>query len=492
MKEQRRKNKEGLRISDFGPCLPAGRFRISDLFKTYNLKFKIISLLLLSSPSFAQTTTAPVIKTRILFMLDASGSMMNTWSTSNRFIISKKILSAMVDSLQRIPNVEIGLRVFGSNSALSLNDCKDTRLEAPIRPNNSTLIKSKLNTLQAKGITPIAYSMEQAANDFSYWNAQTRNIIVLISDGIESCEANTCEVSRRLQKKGIILQPFIIGLGMDEKASDFFDCVGRYEAAKDELGFRRSLKNVMNTILNNTTAQVSLLDENGKPTESNVNMTFYDNNSGIVRYHLMHTLNSRGNPDTLYLDPVSSYNLTIHTTPPVEKKNISIIPNQHNTIAVNASQGDLTLQVDGLSSYKELSCLIMKDGTSETIDIIELGQKKKYLTGTYDLEILTLPRLNVKNVRIKQNETTTVKIPAPGIVTILNTNSVPVNGSIYVEKGFEQEWVCDIKGNVTTETISLQPGNYRLVYKNRSAKKSMNTKEEKFKISSGSSANIRF
>ena len=121
-----------------------------------------------------------------------------------------------------------------------------------------------------------------------------------------------------------------------------------------------------------------------------------------------------------------------------------------------------------------------------------VNEKRKYLTGLYDVEILTLPRISIRATRIAQSELTTIKIPAPGIVTILNTNAVPVLGSIFKEKGQALDWVCDINGNTITETITLQPGNYRLVYKNKGSKRAMTTRDERFKISSGNSATIRF
>ncbi|MEY2799819.1 MAG: hypothetical protein RI934_807 [Bacteroidota bacterium] len=425
-------------------------------------------------------------------MMDASGSMTNNWSTSNRFKISKTVIAAMADSLQKNPNVEMGLRVFGSMSPLSVHDCKDSRIETPIRPNNANNIKLKLNTLNAKGITPIAYALEQCAYDFVGSNEKCRNIVILITDGIESCDENACEVSKRLQQKGIILQPFIIGLGLSAEAAATFDCIGRYDDAQDEIGFRKALKSTMNFILNNTTVQLNLLDEKGKATETNVPVTFYDNAVDIQRYHFIHTLNARGNADTLQIDPINNYNIVVHTTPPIEKKNVSIATNQHNIITIPAAQGELLVTTDGLSTYKELACVITKANSEETIDVLTINEKKKYLTGLYDIEILTLPRISIQSTRIVQSELTTIKIPAPGLVTILNTNAVPVLGSIFKEKGQSLDWVCDINGNSTTETITLQPGNYRLVYKNKGSKRAMTTRDERFKISSGSSANIRF
>lgn len=449
----------------------------------------ILVLILNAGLAFSQK---PVVKTRILFVLDVSGSMMNPWNSTNRFRVSKAVISNLVDSIQKTPNLEMGLRVFGSMSPLSANDCKDTRLEAPIRANNAAVIKSRLNNLKCNGITPIAYSLEQCANDFVNSVGNYRNIVILITDGIESCDGNACEVSKKLQSKGIFLQPFIIGLGLTPDAAKTFECVGRYDDAQDELGFRKALKSVMNTVLNSSTSQINLLDESGKASETNVAISLYDNSANILRYQFVHTLNSRGLPDTLQLDPVNTYNMVVHTIPPITKENIEIMPNQHSIIKVKAAQGELQIVTDGMSTYKELTSVVKRNNTQETIDLIALNQKKKYLTGTYDIEILTYPRISIDNLQIKQSETTTIKIPAPGLLTILNTNAIPVLGSVYVERGQELEWVCDIRGNTTTETMMLQPGSYRLVYKNKGSKKSMTTRDERFQISSGSSYSIRF
>ena len=63
-------------------------------------------------------------------------------------------------------------------------------------------IKHKLNYIQAKGSSPIAYSLEKGANDFI--NSKSRNIVILITDGKEECQMDPCAVSDFI-KKGIIL-----------------------------------------------------------------------------------------------------------------------------------------------------------------------------------------------------------------------------------------------------------------------------------------------
>jgi len=42
-------------------------------------------------------------------------------------------------------------------------------------------------------------------------------------------------------------------------------------------------------------------------------MSFYDYVSGKLKANFMHTINHRGNPDTLVLDPLVTYRMTVHT-----------------------------------------------------------------------------------------------------------------------------------------------------------------------------------
>ncbi|HMX04132.1 MAG TPA: hypothetical protein PKE14_05640, partial [Chitinophagales bacterium] len=122
-----------------------------------------------------------------------------------------------------------------------------------------------------------------------------------------------------LQKKGIFLRPFVIGIGLDVKFADVFGCMGKFYDVSNEANFGDVLKLVLTEAISQTTVQVDLLDITKKPTETDVNMTFYDASNGQIKYNYLHTINHRGNPDTLVLDPDLKYNLTVHTIPPVEK-----------------------------------------------------------------------------------------------------------------------------------------------------------------------------
>ncbi|MCX6233278.1 MAG: VWA domain-containing protein [Bacteroidetes bacterium] len=437
--------------------------------------------------SVSQTKeSVPPPLTRILFVFDASQSMSGTWQSGIKLNIARDLLSRIIDSLKSVENLEMGLRVYGHQKPVPPQDCSDTRLEVPISENTSDKIENILKTLIPRGTTPIAYSLEQCERDFNPCD-NCRNIVVLITDGEEECDGDPCAVSRALQKKGVLLKPFIIGIGRDFSAD--FGCVGTYFDASTERNFQTALKVVISQALNSTTAQVNLLDTRGSPTETNVNMTFYDNLSGFVKYNFIHTLNNKGLPDTLVIDPLVTYNIVVHTLPPVKADSVRLTPGLHTIIAIDAPQGSLKLKVGNNDmTIMDLNSIVRQDGKIETLYVQSFGTTRKYLTGLYDLEILCLPRMIVENVEINQSHTTTVEIPSPGIAVI--QKSVYGYGSLYVEENNQLKWIYDLRENYLQESLMLQPGKYRIVFRSKYLNQSINTIEKSFKIDSGGSTNI--
>ncbi len=423
--------------------------------------------------------------TRILFIFDASQSMFARWQSDMRINIARGLLIELLDSLEHTPHTQLALRVYGHQKRFPPQDCDDSKLEIPFSDDNIFSIKQRLRSITPRGTTPIAMSLERAQHDFPPCD-NCRNIIVLITDGIEECGGDPCAVSRELQKKGIVLKPFIIGIGRDFKED--FECVGQYFDATSETEFRQSLNIVISQALDNTTAQINLLDVYGLPTETNVPVTLHDHVSGRIMDNFVHTFNHRGKPDTLYyMDPLVTYDVKVHTTPPVIIEDVKINPGNHNIIPVDAPQGSLTLLVGGTTQVA-YEAIVRKAGEMETLTTQAFGYTEKYLVGEYDLEVLSLPRIHVKNVDIKQSHNTTVEVPQPGIAII----RLPAQGYAKVlhEEGNKLDVVHVLRENVQSETIYLQPGNYRVVYRPRFSTQTTFSIERTFRIDSGVSTPV--
>jgi len=451
--------------------------------------YGLLFLICFGSQIRAQYQTPPKYvppDTRILFIFDASQSMLATWETNRKIHIARNTLISIIDSLETLDNVQMALRLYGHQKPVPPQDCSDTKLEVPFGGNNASRIRQELHFVKPMGTTPIAHSLEMGAKDFPPDCINCRNIIILITDGIEACDGDPCAVSHELQKQGIVLKPFVIGIGIDEGFRKTFECIGHYYNAADEERFPEVMEVVISQALNSTTAQVNLLDVTGNPTETNVNMTFFDYYSGKIMYNYIHTMNHRGVPDTLVLDHLVTYGLKVHTIPPVEVDSFRVHVGKHTVVAADCPQGGLEVKVSGSNQYRGLQYIVRKAGYPKTLNVQEINKQEKYLVGRYELELPILPRMNIDNVKIDQSTVTTVTIPRPGILNLIK--GAPGFGSIYVRKsGKEEEWVCNLDPNVKNETLVLQPGKYRVVFRAQNAKQVLFTINRTFEIKSGSS-----
>ncbi len=422
--------------------------------------------------------------TRLLFIFDDSFSMYGGWGSGTKIDIAKKLMGEFLDSMQNTPKLEIALRCYGHQTPFKpKRNCQDSKLEVPFAPvkTNAKLVKERINKLTPTGTTPIAYSLGESAADFPPCD-NCRNIIILVTDGIEECGGDPCAVSVELQKKGVFLRPFVIGVGLDVKFADVFGCMGKFYDVSNEANFKAVLKLVLIEAISQTTVQVNLNDTYKKPSETDVTMTFYNQQTGDVLYNYLHTLNHRGNPDTIVLDPDITYKMVVHTIPPQVKENITLQKGKHNIIPLDAPQGYLKLETEGPNIYKSLSCLVRKSGEMNTLIAQEFGNIEKLIVGKYDLEILTTPRIKIPGIEIKQSSTNNVKIPSAGILSV-NKGGFGY-GSIYQENGKKIEWVCNLNENQQTEVFYLQPGTYRVEFRLKTQLESEKTVERKIAIES--------
>jgi len=402
------------------------------------------------------------------------------WDKQPKIDIARRMLIRLLDSLEQ-HNVKFALRVYGHQKTVSPQDCNDTRLEVPFLENNTNQIKETLRNIHPKGTTPIALSLEKSANDFPDDNC--RRIIILLTDGIEACDGDPCEVSQRLQRSGIILEPFIVGIGLDRGFKKTFDCIGKFYDAIDESRFQEVLDVIITQVLNTTSLQINLLDFYGNPTESNVNMTFYDYKTGAVRYNFFHTLNYRGNPDTLYVDPGYIYRIKVHTFPPQFIENISIQPGRHNVFAVSTPMGHLQVRQPTQLVSSPVKVIVKDRISGEIINMQTTGEKVRYITGDYRVEILTLPITIIDSVNIRQSHTTVIDYPKPGIANFI-TNSEG-EGNLYYHGPNGPENIQVFPENMRFYSLTLQPGRYMVMFRPIGKQETMAVIKKEFEIKPG-------
>ena len=90
----------------------------------------LIGLFCANTESFSQVNKNPINKkpiNRILFVFDASQSMLGRWQSGRKIDIAKKLLSNITDSLKDVENLELALRVYGHQSSYPPQECNDTK-----------------------------------------------------------------------------------------------------------------------------------------------------------------------------------------------------------------------------------------------------------------------------------------------------------------------------------------------------------------------------
>ena len=457
----------------------------------FYLSLALVFIILNTQAQSTYTSTSNNQLTRILFVLDASGSMQSKWGKESKWETAQRILANISDTLSLNKNVETALRVYGHQHILIEKNCDDTKLEVQFAKNNGAAIRKKLMQIQPKGITPIALSLEQAIFDFP--NTSARNVIILITDGAESCFKDPCEAAYQLQIQGITLKPLIVGIDLPDDARSSYECIGKLFNSKNDYEFQDHIERAIYRALASATLQVELLDENLKPTQTNLNMSFYDASSDHILKNYYHTLDKLGRPDTIDIDPIPKYNIVVHTIPPVRIENIEIIPHENNIIKINTPQGFLDFQLSGSlispTLKDKLKCIVKGGEYDQIVNVQNFNTNEKYLAGKYQLEILTLPRTIINNLEIIASKTKTVTIPAPGLLQINKTDASW--GGIFV---FENDWkvkkIYELKDELKVETVYLQPGKYRIIYRAKKSKSMHQTVDKEFVIESGKTVNL--
>jgi len=439
----------------------------------------IIALLLGSYQLQAQELT------RVLFIFDASNSMHGKWEGATKIIKSREILSKAILDLEGVPNLELALRVYGHQSPITptFQDCNDTKLEIPFGKNTHGKIVEFINFVDPKGTTPIARSLEAAADDFP--DKKARNVIILITDGLEACDGFPCEVAKKLKDKGVNVTPFVVGLGIDLSYLNDFSCIGRYYEATTVDAFEKVMQSILSDVIMNTTAQIDLQNTSHKAKETNTTVFLYEAGTKNLKHTFMHTMNRYGNPDTLtVISPDLTYDMVVNTLPKVTVKNVKVYKGTHTHLKAYCPQGALSFKIKGPTKKMDVKCVVRQAGKMQTLNVQNLGDLQKYLVGNYDIEVLTLPRIYINNLEVKQSKNSYNYILGSGLLKIKSYKAIVGQIFVKTETG-EFEWVCDFDDRTLNQVFYLQPGEYKMVSRNKSAISTDYTNVKPFSIIAG-------
>ena len=167
--------------------------------------------------------------------------------------------SSIQDFLKSLPpSANVGLRVLGHKGSGADKDkelsCSQTELVYGLEPYNEGKFNGVLNSFAPKGWTGIAKALEEAQKDLSSKQGSgVKNIIYLVSDGIETCGGDPVSAAKTLHQSNVAAVVNIIGFDVDNQAQQQLKSVaeaggGSYVTVNDAASLKKAFKERINEL----------------------------------------------------------------------------------------------------------------------------------------------------------------------------------------------------------------------------------------------------
>ncbi len=330
------------------------------------MKRVIISILcciaMLASYAQGQSTPAPVI-----FIYDASGSMWGQMDGKTKKEIAADVLTNSVKDFPE--DQKIGFVAYGHRQK---GDCEDVEFIVDVESGTKAAVQEAIQDINPLGRTPLAYSASLVIDKLR--STGQKATIILITDGIESCGGNICDVIRKAREVGIDFKLHIIGFGLEEGDTRQLECAakaggGNYYDANNAGGLGDVLAAATAKPVDEPEANFSVyVSKNGQPVDGWVKAFDME---GKQRPKLLRTYR-----DTAYMYlPPNRYNLEVR---PLEGSDVEMI-----TVSdVESFEDRLVHKSISFDAGKiEVSTLNNGEGWDATVNVISPASGKNVARG---------------------------------------------------------------------------------------------------------------
>ncbi|MEM1307865.1 MAG: VWA domain-containing protein, partial [Pseudomonadota bacterium] len=181
-----------------------------------------------AAATFGSISTASAQADRsVEIVLDVSSSMAKRLPNGTAKISAAR--EGMTTFVRNLPvGTRLALRAYGHQSPDRDRNCRDTELIVDFEPApavEQTVIR-QMRRVRPRGYSPISFALRRAARDIAYERAAT-HMLVLVSDGKETCDGDPCAMARQISRKDARLVIHTIGFNVGSTARDQLQCVAR-------------------------------------------------------------------------------------------------------------------------------------------------------------------------------------------------------------------------------------------------------------------------
>ena len=329
-----------------------------------------------------------------LFILDASGSMWQKLGSEYKITIAKGVMTNLVQSLPA--EAPVGLVAYGHNRK---SDCNDIETLVPLAPLDRAIFSKKLDAINPQGKTPIAQSIAHALSVVKTVNAPVN--IILISDGLETCEGNACELVRQAKEQGANITLHVVGFGIEEQDLSSLECLaqaggGRYFPANNADDLNEALEQTVEAPVKNGGFLSVKVTLEGKPVDATVKV-YKKGETKETALGRTYT-GADTNPRTLLL-PAGDYEaevsaITLDGNPVQRLAGLKVASNDTLRQVVDFAKGTFEILVTRNGALSDAVVILYRSGTKEVVaqtrsykDAKNNPVKFQVLPGLYDVSV---------------------------------------------------------------------------------------------------------
>lgn len=232
------------------------------MMKRVSILLFVISIVFQIRAQDEQALPSPIV-----FIYDASGSMWGQMQGKTKMEVAVSVLSNSITNLPE--NQKIGFVVYGHRKK---GDCQDVEFLFDIENESKAKVIESLKKIKPLGKTPLALSALQVIDKLR--KAKQKATIILLTDGIESCGGNICDVIKAAKDEGIDFKLHIIGFGLKTGETEQLKCAagaggGNYYDAADAGGLSEVLNEATSSTIDKPEGNFSVFaSKNGKPIDA--------------------------------------------------------------------------------------------------------------------------------------------------------------------------------------------------------------------------------
>lgn len=177
-----------------------------------------------NAPSIQEVSRRP---RNVMILLDSSGSMAEKVGGATKMESAKLAIREYLKKADELPMTQVGLVIYGHEGSNKQEDkeksCASAKVVTELGELSGASVETALTNVAPVGWTPIGLALSTAKENFVSDKEEKEaagveeaiNEVVVISDGVETCDTNPVEVAKQLAESPEKITVHVIGFAVD-------------------------------------------------------------------------------------------------------------------------------------------------------------------------------------------------------------------------------------------------------------------------------------